>query len=78
MNQFVPVANMQRLPAIVTAAGAAAQLRFLEFFAASIRNPHTRRAYAGAVAEFLAWCEGRGWRRSRPSSRCTSPPTSRR
>ena len=33
---------------------------FLEFFAASIRNAHTRRAYAGAAAEFLAWCEERG------------------
>jgi site-specific recombinase XerD len=48
------------LPVIVTAAGERAQLRFLEFFAASIRNPHTRRAYAGAVSEFLAWCEERG------------------
>ena len=47
------------LPALVMAAGESAQLRFLEFFAASIRNAHTRRAYAGAVAEFLAWCEGR-------------------
>src|SRR5271155_1387124 len=60
MNELVPITAMQALPAIVTAAGEAAQLRFLEFFAASIRNPHTRRAYAGAVADFLAWCEGRG------------------
>jgi hypothetical protein len=29
---------------------------FLEFFAANIRNPHTRRAYARAAEEFLAWC----------------------
>jgi site-specific recombinase XerD len=48
------------MPAIVTAAGDGASIRFLEFFAASIRNAHTRRAYAGAVAEFLTWCEGRG------------------
>jgi site-specific recombinase XerD len=60
MNQLVPLTSSQALPAIVTAAGERAQLRFLEFFAASIRNAHTRRAYAGAVAEFLAWCEGRG------------------
>jgi site-specific recombinase XerD len=60
MNQLVPLATSETLPAIVTAAGERAQLRFLEFFAASIRNTHTRRAYAGAVAEFLAWCEGRG------------------
>ena len=60
MNLLAPIAAAQTLPAIVTAAGEDAQLRFLEFFAASIRNPHTRRAYAGAVGEFLAWCEGRG------------------
>lgn len=44
----------------MTVAGERAHLRFLEFLAGSIRNAHTRRAYAGAVAEFLAWCEGRG------------------
>ena len=60
MNQLVSVISSQSLPAIVTAAGERAQLRFLEFFAASIRNPHTRRAYGRAVAEFLAWCEGSG------------------
>ena len=32
-------------------------MRFLEFFAANIRNPHTRRAYGRAAADFLAWCE---------------------
>ena len=47
-------------PAIVTAPGQRAQLRFLEFFAASIGNAHTRRAYAGAVGESLAWCESIG------------------
>jgi len=30
-------------------------MRFLEFFAANIRNPHTRRTYARATEEFLAW-----------------------
>src|SRR5919108_4406957 len=34
--------------------------RFLEFFAANIRNPRTRRAYARAVEEFLAWCAAAG------------------
>ena len=37
-----------------------AQRRFLEFFAVTIRNAHTRRAYARAAGEFLAWCEARG------------------
>jgi site-specific recombinase XerD len=60
MNQLTPITRSEGLPTIVTAAGERAQLRFLEFFAASIRNPHTRRAYAGAVREFLAWCEERG------------------
>ena len=48
------------LPAIVAAAGEQAGIRFLEFFAANIRNANTRRAYARAVVDFLAWCEGRG------------------
>ena len=48
------------IPVLVAAAGERASVRFLEFFAAAIRNPHTRRAYARAVADFLAWCEDRG------------------
>jgi hypothetical protein len=35
-------------------------MRFLEFFAANIRNPHTRRAYYRAAEEFLAWCASVG------------------
>ena len=46
-----------RLPTLVTAAGERAATRFLEFFASTIRNPHTRRAYARAVMDFLAWCD---------------------
>jgi site-specific recombinase XerD len=45
------------VPALIAAAGARASLRFLEFFAANIRNPHTRRAYGRAVTDFLAWCD---------------------
>jgi len=48
------------LPALVAASGDRAGVRFLEFFAGQIRNPHTRRAYARAVGEFLAWCESVG------------------
>jgi hypothetical protein len=33
--------------------------RYVEFFTANIRNPHTRRAYARACARFFAWCEHR-------------------
>jgi hypothetical protein len=35
-----------QLPAIITRAGAAASERFLEFFAANIRNPNTERGRA--------------------------------
>ena len=45
------------LPTLVVAAGDRASTRFLEFFASTLRNPHTRRAYARAVGDFLAWCE---------------------
>jgi hypothetical protein len=34
------------LPPLVATAGDRASTRFLEFFAANIRNPHTRRAYS--------------------------------
>lgn len=50
------VPSRSNLPALVNAAGERAALRFLEFFAAEIRNPHTRRAYTRAAADFLAWC----------------------
>jgi hypothetical protein len=40
--------------------GARASMRFLEFFATNICNPHTRRAYARAADEFLAWCAAAG------------------
>lgn len=48
------------VPELVASADSRAQLRFLEFFAANIRNPHTRRAYARATGEFLGWCSVRG------------------
>jgi integrase len=41
---------------LIAVSGDQAALRFLEFFAANIRNPHTRRAYARACAAFLDWC----------------------
>jgi hypothetical protein len=48
------------VPALVAAAGERASVRFLEFFAANIRNPHTRRAYYRAAEEFLVWCAEAG------------------
>jgi site-specific recombinase XerC len=55
MNQLARI-EAPRLPELIAAAGDRAGMRFLEFFAANIRNPHTRRAYARAADEFLAWC----------------------
>ena len=40
--------------------GDQASWRYVEFFAANIRNRHTRRAYARACSRFFAWCEDRG------------------
>jgi len=54
MNELLLIAARTTLPAIIAAAGERASLRFLEFFAANIRNPHTRRAYPRAVSEFMA------------------------
>ncbi|EKU72363.1 MULTISPECIES: tyrosine-type recombinase/integrase [Sphingomonadales] len=65
MNELAPLppppsSSALALPALVASADEAARLRFLEFFAVTIRNPHTRRAYMRAAGEFLAWCEARG------------------
>jgi site-specific recombinase XerD len=62
MNQLARLTspNLPIVPELIAAAGDRASLRFLEFFAATIRNPHTRRAYGRAVAEFLAWCSDAG------------------
>ena len=59
VNQLVAF-SFPRLPVLVAAAGERASMRFLEFFVATIRNPHTRRAYARAADEFLAWCASAG------------------
>jgi site-specific recombinase XerD len=47
-------------PALIAAAGERASYRFLEFFAAQIRNPNTRRSYIRATADFMAWLQRRG------------------
>ena len=48
------------VPATVADAGAAAARRYVEFFAAQIRNPNTRAAYARATSDFFTWCERHG------------------
>jgi site-specific recombinase XerD len=59
MNKLVRL-GLQTSPRLIAALGSNAELRFLEFFTANIRNPHTRRAYAQATREFLTWCAAAG------------------
>jgi integrase/recombinase XerD len=59
MNQLATLSATQT-PTLIAAAGDRATYRFLEFFTAQIRNPHTRRAYVRAVGAFCAWLEAHG------------------
>jgi site-specific recombinase XerD len=54
-SRLVPI-DVSFLPTLVGASSERAGIRFLEFFGAQIRNPHTRRAYARTVGKFLVWC----------------------
>jgi hypothetical protein len=57
MNLRVPIAAQTVQPTLIAASGARALLRFLEFFAANLRNQHTRRPDGLAGTEFLTWCD---------------------
>jgi len=48
------------VPAIIARTDERTFTRFLEFFAAHIRNANTRAAYSFAAAKFFAWCEEHG------------------
>ena len=48
------------VPAVIAVLGDQASWRYVEFFAANIRNPNTRRAYARACNRFFGWCDDRG------------------
>src|SRR5271165_5838599 len=45
------------VPRMIAGAGEHAARRFLEFFAATIRNKNTRMAYYRAVCSFFSWCD---------------------
>ncbi len=45
------------VPTMIADAGEHATRRFLEFFAATIRNKNTRMAYYRAVLQFFTWCD---------------------
>jgi integrase/recombinase XerD len=48
------------VPSIITASGEGTLRRYLEFFAAHIRNVNTRAAYLAAAVKFFGWCESNG------------------
>lgn len=48
------------VPVLIADAGDDAAKRFIEFFAAQIRNPNTRAAYSNAAIDFLSWCHDNG------------------
>ena len=50
------VATSIVVPAMIAGAGDQAAKRFLEFFAATIRNKNTRMAYYRAACSFFGWC----------------------
>jgi site-specific recombinase XerD len=59
-DENMPVApGLGALPALVLSAGEPGAYRFLEFFAAHLRNPHTRAAYFRDVCAFFRWCQRR-------------------
>lgn len=49
--------NAPRLPVLIEASGNNTEEKFIEFFAARIRNKNTRAAYVRAASDFLAWCD---------------------
>jgi hypothetical protein len=63
--ELTPQGGVSGAPAevLVASSGPNARERVLEFFAARIRNGHTRRAYGHAVRCFLGFCAARGVRR---------------
>jgi integrase/recombinase XerC len=61
MTPLVPLRmSAPTLPVLISMADDRTRQRFFEFFAVTIRNPHTRRAYARAAKDFLRWCEAHG------------------
>jgi site-specific recombinase XerD len=56
------LAILSSTPPLIAEAPPRTRIRFLEFFAANIRNLNTRRAYARAASDFLNWCTAHGVR----------------
>jgi site-specific recombinase XerD len=60
-GEKLPAVFEARLPPLIDEAKPDVQERFLEFFAAQIRNENTRRAYGRAVGQFLSWAHRQGF-----------------
>jgi hypothetical protein len=73
MNQLITLPRSSALPTLIAAAGDHASVRFLEFFVAQIRNPHTRRTFAAPRKNFGPSARP-ACRRSLASSRRMSLP----
>ncbi|MFO0942079.1 MAG: hypothetical protein U0930_15175 [Pirellulales bacterium] len=56
-NSIAEVTRSEFIPAVVRRAGEQASKRFLEYFAARIRNKGTRAVYLQAAKQFFDWCE---------------------
>jgi hypothetical protein len=61
------------VPTAIVSAGDHAARRFLEFFAATIRNKNTRLAYYRAACNFFGWLEETASSSSSTSNRSTLP-----
>jgi len=59
-NTAVALSGNVVIPTAIAGAGDKAVRRFLEFFAATIRNRNTREAYYRAACSFFAWLEQNG------------------
>ena len=57
---LAPPSETHLVPLLIANEGEKAGWRYVEFFTANIRNPHTRRAYARACTRFFGWCDDRG------------------
>jgi site-specific recombinase XerD len=57
---LTPLPDGKLIPTLIADAGEHAAWRYVDFFAANIRNPNTRRAYARACESFFTWCDERG------------------
>ena len=59
MSDIIPIAPFSAWPAAIAIASQKAHYTILQFFAAEISNPCTRRAYIKGVQDFFAYAAGR-------------------